>query len=98
MKFVFEINTNNQKNKKKLINLLYFPEVKEEIESFFAKAQYILEGKDNLNPKVTAMTEIINGCSEKADLLNKKSDLYTLLIRRGIELYDKEIDVTLSDK
>ena len=44
------------------------------------------------------MTEIINGCSEKADLLNKKSDLYTLLIRRGIELYDKEIDVTLSDK
>jgi hypothetical protein len=94
MKFVYEINKNNQKNKKNLINLLYFPEVKEEIESFFAKAQYILEGKDNLNPKVTAMTEIINGCSEKADLLNKKSDLYTLLIRRGIELYDKEIDVT----
>lgn len=94
MKFVFEINTNNQKNKKKLINLLYFPEVKDEIDSFFAKAQYILEGKDNLNPKVTAMTEIINGCSEKADLLNKKTDLYTLLSRRGIELYDKEIDVT----
>lgn len=94
MKFVYEINKNNQKNKKNLINLLYFPEVKEEIESFFAKAQYILEGKDNLNPKVTAMTEIINGCSEKADLLNKKSDLYTLLIRRGIKLYDKEIDVT----
>ena len=68
MKFVYEINKNNQKNKKNLINLLYFPEVKEEIESFFAKAQYILEGKDNLNPKVTAMTEIINGCSEKADL------------------------------
>ena len=94
MKFVFEINKNNQKNKKNLINLLYFPEVKDEIDSFFAKAQYILEGKDNLNPKVTAMTEIINGCSEKADLLNKKSDLYTLLSRRGIELYDKEIDVT----
>lgn len=94
MKFVFEINKNNQKNKKNLINLLYFPEVKDEIDSFFAKAQYILEGKDNLNPKVTAMTEIINGCSEKADLLNKKSDLYTLLSRRGIELYDKVIDVT----
>ena len=94
MKFVSEINTNNQKNKKNLINLLYFSEVKDEIDSFFAKAQHILEGRDILNPTVTAMTEIINGCSEKADLLNKKSDLYTLLNRKGIKLYNKKIDVT----
>ncbi|GLB47995.1 hypothetical protein [Neptunitalea lumnitzerae] len=92
LKFTKEINSKSKKNK--LIKLYYFPEVKNEIDKFFHKAKFILEGKVNLNPKVTAMVEILNGCSTNSDLQNKKSDLYTFLYRNGIEEFTKNIDVT----
>lgn len=72
----------------------YFNEVKNEIERFFTKAKYILDGKDNLNPKVTAMVTILEGCSSKGDILGKKSDLYTNLYRLGINEFTDELRVT----
>jgi len=81
----------NQKAKQKLIKLKYFRESRDEIEDFFTKARYLLEGNEMPNPDVTAMVEILNGCSSASDILDKKSDFYTLLKSKGIleDDYDK---------
>lgn len=90
--FVHEINTKSKD--KKLINLLYFPEVKKEIEGFFTKAKHILEGRETINPKVTAMVEILRGCLTNSDILSKRSDLYTLLTRKSIAEFKNSIDIS----
>lgn len=80
-KYVKDINTKVQK---KLIQLRYFREVKAEIEAFFTKAEYIVAGKDSLNPKMTAMSSIIEGCKKQSDIIEKKSDFFLLLKNSGI--------------
>lgn len=92
LQYVHEINSKS--TSKKLIKLLYFPEVKTEIEGFFLKARHILEGKENLNPRITAMVEILQGCSSNSDVLNKKSDLYTSLKTQSINEFTTPIDLT----
>ncbi len=75
-----EINQANlKKNNKRLIHLKYFSDVKTDIEGFFKKAEYIVQGKDKANPSKTAMTTIINGCKTPADVIAKKSNFYILL-------------------
>lgn len=80
--YVREINL---KAKKKLIQLKYFEDVKNDIEGFFTKAKYLLEGNEKPNPDVTAMVSILNGCEKASDILGKKSDFYTFLKSKGIE-------------
>jgi len=80
--YVREINL---KARKKLIKLKYFEDVKNDIEGFFTKAKYLLEGNEKPNPEVTAMVSILNGCEKASDILEKKSDFYTLLKSKGIE-------------
>ena len=80
--YVREINL---KAKKKLIKLKYFEDVKNDIEGFFTKAKYLLEGNEKPNPDVTAMVSILNGCERASDVLEKKSDFYTLLKSKSIE-------------
>lgn len=80
--YVREINL---KAKKKLIQLKYFEDVKNDIEGFFTKAKYLLEGNEKPNPDVTAMVSILNGCEKASDVLEKKSDFYTLLKSKSIE-------------
>lgn len=79
--FVKEINT---KSGKKLIQLKYFQEVKNEIERFFKKAEYIIEGRDRINPSNTAMRSILDGCDSPADIVLKKASFYELLRVTGI--------------
>lgn len=79
--YVTEIN---QKGKKKLIRLKYFPEVKERIERFFTKAEYIVKGEDKPNPKTTAMLSVIEGCKDTSAVNEKKTDFFELLKRNGI--------------
>lgn len=74
----------NGKAQKKLITLKYFTDTKYEIESFFEKAKFIIEGKDKPNPSVTAMMSIIDGCNTASDILNKKTDLFYNLRTVGI--------------
>ena len=78
--FVREINS-----KEKRIFLKYFPQTKDEIEKFFTKAEYIVEGRDRANPWITAMTEIINGCSTKGDVVGKKTKFFLNLQTMGIQ-------------
>ena len=80
--YVREINL---KANKKLIQLKYFEDVKNDIERFFTKAKYLLEGNEKPNPDVTAMVSILNGCEKASDVLEKKSDFYTLLKSKSIE-------------
>ncbi|MDO9567217.1 MAG: hypothetical protein Q7J15_10805 [Candidatus Desulfaltia sp.] len=74
----------NRKSQKRLIKLKYFKEVKNEIESYFTKAQFIVEGKEMPNPKVTAMNAIIEGCTAASDVIAKKSDFYLFIKNNGI--------------
>lgn len=92
LKFTKEINTKSKPQK--LIKLQYFPEVRNEIEGFFTKAKHILERNEILNPRVTAMVEILKDVKSRSDLLNKKSDLYSFLAKNSIEENDTTIDVT----
>ena len=75
----------NNKSSKKLIHLKYFNNVKFEIDGFFTKARSIIEGKEKLNPKGTAMHSIVEGCRELSDIEDKKSDFYLLLKTNGIK-------------
>lgn len=68
-----------KKNNKRLIHLKYFTDVTNDIEGFFKKAEYIVQGKDKANPSKTAMTCILDGCLTPADVIAKKSKLYDLL-------------------
>jgi hypothetical protein len=78
----------NQKAGKKMIKLKYFNDVKDEIEGFFTKAKYLLDGNAKPNPSTTAMASIINGCKAQSDILAKRTDFYELLRRNSIEKDD----------
>lgn len=90
--FVTEIN---HKGKKKLIRLKYFSEVKDRIERFFTKAEYIVRGLDKPNPKTTAMLSVIEGCKDSSDVNEKKTEFYEFLKRNGIT---EEPGPTISDE
>lgn len=83
--FLTYVREINQKAQKKLIKLKYFEEVKIDIEGFFKKAKHLIEGNEKPYPNVTAMVSIVNGCKSGADILEKKSDFYTLLKSNSIE-------------
>ena len=78
--FVRDINS-----KEKRITLKYFPQTKVEIERFFTKAEHIVEDNDRANPRITAMSEIINGCSTKGDVVAKKTKFFLDLKTMGIQ-------------
>ncbi len=80
-KYVKEINDTARK---KLIRLKYFTEVKERVERFFTKAEYIVKGHDKPNPKMTAMSHVIEGCKNLSDVNEKKTDFFENLKRNGI--------------
>jgi len=81
-----EINRKNSgKSGKRLINLKYFTEVKDEIDRFFKKAEIIVSGKDTANPAKTAMNSIINGCQTPAEIVEKKAIFFELLKSKGIQ-------------
>lgn len=83
--FLSYVKEINQKAKRKIIHLKYFRESKNEIEGFFTKAKYLVEGSRIPNPRVTAMVTIVNGCKKPSDVLEKKSDFYTLIRSHTIE-------------
>jgi hypothetical protein len=83
--FLIYVREINQKSQKKLIKLKYFADVKNDIEGFFTKARYLIEGNEKPYPNRTAMVSILNGCQTAGDVLGKKSDFYTLLKSHSIE-------------
>jgi hypothetical protein len=84
----------NARAKKPLITLRYFQSIKNEIEGFFTKAEYIVSGQGSISPDATAMYSILKNCVTKSDVIEKKSDFYHLLEISGIreEYIEKNID------
>jgi len=82
LNFVKEINI---KATRKLIKLKYFTEVRYQIEGFFTKAKYLVEGNVSPDPTTTAMVSIVNGCKSPSYVIEKKSDFYVLLKSLGFE-------------
>lgn len=74
----------NQQNGRRIIQLKYFREVKDEIERFFKKAEHIVTKAEIINPRGTAMSYIIDGCTSASDVIGKKSDFFQLLNTSGI--------------
>jgi len=82
---VKEINQKGlKKDGKRLIHLKYFSEIKDEVERFFKKAEFIVSGKDKANPSKTAMTSIIDGCTSPAEIIEKKTRFFELLKSNSI--------------
>lgn len=85
----------NKKAKKSLIRLRYFDKTKTEIDKFFKKAEFLLQGKECSNPEGTAMNSILNGCSSTSDIVSKEADFYSLLGGKGI--YKDDYDEYFKD-
>lgn len=79
------VNEINGKKSKRLIRLRYFEEVESEIDGFFAIAKRIVQGKAIANPKNTAMSSILDGCTTISDIEIKKSDFFQFLKISGIQ-------------
>lgn len=78
------ISEMNTKSKTKVIKVRYFEEVSNEIDVFFAKACDIVSGKEYVSAENYAMSEIINGCQNEADVIEKKTKFYRMLKNKNI--------------
>lgn len=89
--FVKEINQKIQKKDgRKRICLKYYTDVKNEIEKFFNRAEYIIRGQDIVDPSTSAMSAILGGCQTASDVISKKTAFYQLLKSHGIQEDDYE--------
>lgn len=85
------ISEMNLKSKKSMIKIRYFKEVSNEIDSFFARAVDIVEGKSFVMVDNYAMAEIVRGCHNASDVIDKKAYFYSLLQNKLIK-QEAEID------
>ena len=79
-------------DKYKKVKLMYFSDTKREIESFFAIAKDVCEGKRKIDPTKDIVRNILIDVSSIEDVVIKQSDLfYNLKKKYGIseDLYDK---------
>ncbi len=82
-------------NKNKRIIKLQFIEVtKEQIESIFYVAELIISGKKRQEQSNEAVRYILDSCKDgsASDIVIKKTEFYDLLSKKGIKLYEDNID------
>lgn len=75
------------------IRLFYFPETKDDIESYFAQAIRIKRMQERYNYPKTAMDSILNACKEDVDIERYKTNFYIKLNSLHITEYPEEIDL-----
>lgn len=68
-----QVRKANVKGRK--VKLLYFREVKDEVDRYFAAAESIVAGKGGVITS-RAMQSIVNGCETESDVTDKQSDFY----------------------
>ncbi|WP_299549777.1 hypothetical protein [Seonamhaeicola sp.] len=90
MDFIKLVREINQNNGKRIVQLKYFEETKNEIIKFFHVASLIIEGKMRLDPTKTAMKEIINDCKSKSDVIVKRNKFFIDLKTSGIQLEENK--------
>lgn len=88
----------NNKARKQIIRLRYFAENRDEIESYFRAAERIVRKEEQLNPSKQAMRNIVNGCIDASQVVEKKTVFFKALAEKDIILdsqnnyYDKEVN------
>ncbi|KAF0234323.1 MAG: hypothetical protein FD177_879 [Desulfovibrionaceae bacterium] len=82
------VNEINVSKNKKIIQLRYFPETKDEIESFFSYAERIVRNESTFEPGNPAMDTIVNGCENASDVREKRTLFFHYLETIGIRLDD----------
>lgn len=88
----------NNKARKQIIRLRYFAENRDEIESYFRAAERIVRKEEQLNPSKQAMRNIVNGCIDASQVVEKKTEFFNALAEKNIILdsqnnyYDKEVN------
>ena len=88
-KLVCEIND----KKADTITLKYFPETKDEIETFFISAESILKREKRLLPWKTAMRKIVEKCKSPSDVVALKVDFYLKLESLGVNIQEFDFDI-----
>lgn len=74
----------NKKAQKRLIKLKYFREVKEEVNRYFDKAEEIVMKKEMLDPKISAMDEIVKGCKKASEVILKRTEFFQFFEEKNI--------------
>ena len=88
----------NKKAKNPIIRLRYFAENRDEIDTFFKIAERIVRKEEQLNPSKQAMCNIVNGCVDASEVVEKKAELFRMLSEKNITIdsqehyYDKEVN------
>ena len=88
----------NKKAKNTIIRLRYFAENRDEIDAFFKIAERIVRKEEQLNPSKQAMCNIVNGCVDASEVVEKKAELFRMLSEKNITIdsqehyYDKEVN------
>ena len=88
----------NKKAKNPIIKLRYFAENRDEIDAFFKIAERIVRKEEQLNPSKQAMCNIVNGCVDASEVVEKKAELFRMLSEKNITIdsqehyYDKEVN------
>ena len=88
----------NKKAKNPIIRLRFFAENRDEIDSFFKIAERIVRKEEQLNPSIQAMCNIVNGCVDASQVVEKKAELFRMLSEKNITIdsqehyYDKEVN------
>jgi hypothetical protein len=80
--------------KEKLIAIKYFPATKREIEGYYNAASIILRNSKRTFQEKTAMVNILNGCEDSTDAVEKKLRFFKSLNYKGII---EEDDIEFSD-
>lgn len=83
-----EVNTNKKNTGK--IQLCFFEETKDEINTFFDNAERILQGKMRLDYSVAAMKNILTGCNTIKDIKDKNIIFFSELKKKGIKECPKQ--------
>ena len=87
----------HKKAKNPIIRLRYFAENRDEIDAFFKIAERIVRKEEQLNPSKQAMCNIVNGCVDASEVVEKKAELFRMLSEKNITIdsqehyYDKEV-------
>jgi hypothetical protein len=76
------IKTYNKKEK--LITIKYFPATKREVESYYNAASMILRNSKRTFQEKTAMVNILNGCEDSTDAIEKKFRFFKSLGYKGV--------------
>lgn len=94
------------KSKGSVIHLKYLEETHDRFEEYFKIAHKIFEKTVSLSSDSRAMVDIVNGCKNRSDLIEKESDFFQLFEKHKIlidytSVYENEISnypITFIDK